>query len=59
MSLLHPDTKVLFMSGYTDYAVTAHGVLEDAAFLLQKPFTREALTRKVRNVLDTKVSVKV
>jgi hypothetical protein len=47
------------MSGYTDYAVTVHGVIETGTFLLQKPFTRDALTRKVREVLDTKVSVKV
>jgi two-component system cell cycle sensor histidine kinase/response regulator CckA len=59
MALLHPDTKVLFMSGYTEHAVTAHGVLEAGTFLLQKPFTRDALKRKVREVLDMKVSVKV
>jgi PAS domain S-box-containing protein len=57
--LLRPDTNVLFMSGYTDYAVTAHELLEAGTFLLQKPFTRDALTRKVREVLDAKVSVKV
>ena len=59
MALLRPDTKVLFMSGYTDSAVTARGVLEPGIFLLQKPFTLDALTRKVREVLDTRVSVNV
>jgi YesN/AraC family two-component response regulator len=59
MALLYPDTKVLFMSGYTEHAVTAHGVLEAGTFLLQKPFTRDELARKVREVLDMKVSVKV
>ena len=59
MALLYPDTKVLFMSGYTEHAITAHGVLEAGAFLLQKPFTRDALTRKVREVLDMKVYVKI
>ena len=44
--------KVLYMSGYTDDAIVRHGVLaEDMAFL-QKPFTIEALARKVRAVLD-------
>ena len=59
MALLRPDTKVLFMSGYTDSAVTARGVLETGIFLLQKPFTLDALTRKVREVLDARVSVNV
>ena len=52
LSLLCPDIKVLFMSGYTDYAVAAHGALEVGTFLLQKPFTRDALMGKVREVLD-------
>jgi two-component SAPR family response regulator len=47
-----PDIHVLYMSAYTDAAVALHGVLaEDLAFL-QKPFTAEALTRKVRGLLD-------
>jgi DNA-binding response OmpR family regulator len=48
----HPETTVLYMSGYTDDAVVLHGVLaEDVAFL-QKPFTIRALVQKVREVLD-------
>ena len=58
MAVHYPDTKVLFMSGYTDYAVVAHGVLDGGTFLLQKPFTRDALMRKVREVLDAKIFVK-
>jgi two-component system cell cycle sensor histidine kinase/response regulator CckA len=58
MALAHPEMKVLFVSGYTDYAVAANGMLEAGTFLLQKPFTRDALTRKVREVLDAKVPVK-
>jgi PAS domain S-box-containing protein len=49
---VRPGTHVLYMSGYTDDAVVLHGVLaEDMAFL-QKPFTAEALARKVRELLD-------
>ena len=51
-SALHPETRVLFMSGYTDDAVVRHGILEADTFFLQKPFTSGVLTQKVREVLD-------
>jgi PAS domain S-box-containing protein len=46
-----PGLGVLFMSGYTDDQVLAHGVARGAGFL-QKPFTPDVLARKVREVLD-------
>ncbi len=47
-----PDTKVLFMSGYTDDAVLRHGVTGPGTAFLQKPFALEALLQRVRALLD-------
>jgi signal transduction histidine kinase/ActR/RegA family two-component response regulator len=47
-----PAIKVLYMSGYTDDAIVHHGVLEPGTQLLEKPFTADILTRRVREVLD-------
>jgi PAS domain S-box-containing protein len=52
--VLRPNTKVLFMSGYTDESISRYGVLKPGLALLSKPFTPEALAKKVREVLDTR-----
>lgn len=48
----HPETRVLYLSGYTDDAVVRHGVVESIDAFLQKPFTPSSLAKKVRDVLD-------
>jgi two-component system, cell cycle sensor histidine kinase and response regulator CckA len=45
-----PGTKVLYLSGYTEDAVN-EGTLESGTAFLQKPFTLQTLSRKVREVL--------
>jgi nitrogen-specific signal transduction histidine kinase/ActR/RegA family two-component response regulator len=52
VSALHPDIRVLYMSGYTDAAVVGSGILQKDVAFLQKPFTPAALSHKVREVLE-------
>ncbi|HYV98081.1 MAG TPA: PAS domain S-box protein [Gemmatimonadaceae bacterium] len=47
-----PDTRVLFMSGYTDDAVVRHGIIHENEAFIHKPFSPDALARRVREVLD-------
>ena len=47
-----PDTKIVYMTGYTDDMVVQHKVLEPGVQLLQKPFTKIDLAQKVRATLD-------
>ena len=51
-SRIHDRLKVLFISGYTDKAIVHHGVVGPRTAYLQKPFSPDALARKVREVLD-------
>src|SRR2546422_1061792 len=49
---LRPHMKVLFISGYADQAAARHGTIEPGAAYLEKPFSLDALARKVREGLD-------
>ncbi len=48
---LYPDIKTLFMSGYTADVIAHHGVLAEGLHFMQKPFSRQDLATKVREVL--------
>ena len=52
VTAMRPGTRVLYMSGYTDSQIGQHGVLEPGIAFLQKPFSTDDLTRKVRGLLD-------
>jgi two-component system cell cycle sensor histidine kinase/response regulator CckA len=46
-----PELKVLYLSGYTEDSIIREGALEAGTAFLQKPFTLQTLSRKVREVL--------
>ncbi len=53
---LRPDTKVLFMSGYTAEVIVPHGVLDAGVHFIRKPFSLSDLAAKIREVLDLPVT---
>ncbi|MEO7426155.1 MAG: ATP-binding protein, partial [Fibrobacteria bacterium] len=52
LSLLKPDMKILFMSGYAEEGSSFSGEIREGVNFLQKPFSPVVLTEKVRAVLD-------
>ncbi len=52
LQAIKPDTKFLFMSGYTADVIAHHGVLEKGVHFLQKPFTLKSLAGKVVEALS-------
>ena len=52
IKILHPETAILFMSGYNDDIIAHHGILEDNVNFIGKPFFPNTLAAKIREVLD-------
>jgi len=47
-----PELKVLYMSGHTAGVISQHALLADDVAFIEKPFTHDALGRKIRQLLD-------
>ncbi len=52
LSTEREETRVLYMSGYTDTAIVHHGVLEPGTPFIEKPFVPDELLSVIRGVLD-------
>ncbi len=52
---IRPEAKVLYVSGYPSGTLADHGMVGARAALLQKPFSRQTLTHRVREALDESV----
>lgn len=52
LTAMQPDLKTIYMSGYTDNAAMRHDFTANDVRFIQKPFTLEGLTGKVREILD-------
>ena len=50
--VLRPDLKVLFMTGYAESAAIANGILGPGMQMITKPFAMDALTRRVRSLIE-------
>jgi CheY-like chemotaxis protein len=53
ISEIRPQTKILYMSGYTENVIGHNGMLDAGIRLLQKPFTLRDLKGRVREALDS------
>jgi PAS domain S-box-containing protein len=52
MAQLHPETKVLFMSGFPDQEVRGEEGLTEEVEIMEKPFSLTSLAAKARSILD-------
>jgi two-component system cell cycle sensor histidine kinase/response regulator CckA len=52
LALVRPEARFLFMTGYTNDAISRRGILEQGRNVLHKPFTVTALALSVREALD-------
>lgn len=54
MKTIHPESKILYNSGYTAEVIDKQGILDEGIHFISKPFTTRQLLMKVREILDGK-----
>ena len=47
-----PGVKVLYMSGYSDDVIAHRGILDEGIHFIQKPFSIQGLSVKVREAME-------
>jgi two-component system, cell cycle sensor histidine kinase and response regulator CckA len=52
LATIHPETRTLFTSGYTENVILHHGILDKGIHFLSKPYSLDDMARRVRSVLD-------
>ena len=52
LTATHPETKVLYFSGYPDEDIVRHGISEAESPVMLKPLPPDTLARRIREVLD-------
>jgi len=52
INTIRPGVKIIFTSGYPEETISHHGILERGIHFIQKPFTRDVLSAKIRSVLS-------
>jgi hypothetical protein len=57
LMMTRPDTRVLFMSGYSDDEILRHGVKSANTLFVQKPFSVEGLADKIREILSAPADI--
>ncbi len=50
---IHPETRILFTSGYTENVIAHNGIIEEELNFIAKPYLPQALAKKLRDVLDS------